>query len=152
MFIGLICLGLCSYLGFYFSSNVKKEKDFLKGIIMFNKNMIINLEYEKKSITEFIKSYKDKQLKSLLDSYIKQLNKGKQINLDIKNKEIKSEVEAYFSQLGKSNALSQVDYVKGYEKIFQMKYEELNLSFNKKISLYPKLGILMGGVVFIMLL
>ena len=74
------------------------------------------------------------------------------LDIDIKNKTVKNEVDAYFQNLGKSNSSSQVEYAKGYDKVFQMYYDEFCLMGNKKITLYPKLGILLGGIVFIMLL
>lgn len=152
MFVNILCFGICIYLGFSFSNGVKKEKKFLQGIIRFNKNMIINLEYNKNSVTEFIKNYKDDDIKELLNCYVRQLKKGKEISLNLKNKQVKSELDCYFTNLGKSNASSQIEYVKGYEKIFQMQYEEFCTIGNKKILLYPKLGILLGGIIFIMLL
>ena len=152
MLISLVCYGICIYLGFAFSSQIKKEKKLLMGIIRFNKSMIINLEHNKKTIMDFIKEYNDSDVKKVLNSYVKQLKNGSTISVDIKDKTVKLEVETYFQNLGKSNSNSQIDYAKGYEKIFQMYYDEFCVAGNKKISLYPKLGILLGGIVFIMLL
>ena len=114
--------------------------------------MIINMEYDKKSLTDFIKEYKDEDIKQLLNNYVKQLKGGKEISVDIKDKALKAEIDSYFSALGKSNAQSQAEFAKGYEKTFQMHYDEFCAVANKKIVLYPKLGILLGGIIFIMLI
>lgn len=152
MIISLICGLLCVYLGFNFSSKVKKEKRLLKSLIRFNKSILINFEYEKKSILEFVKGYKDKELNELIAQFSSQLKKGREISISIQDKSIKKEVDYYLSNLGKSDSVSQIEFVKGYEKIFQNYYEEFCQNGNKKIALYPKLGFLVGGIVFIMLL
>ncbi len=152
MLLSIVGFLLCCYLGFYLASKVKNEKNILNGLIRFNKSMIINLEYEKSNITDFIKKYKDDSLSPLTEQYVKQLKKGKPFDIDIKNNALKKEIENYFSHLGKSDAKSQVEFAKSYEKVFQMHYEEFCLTGNKKISLYPKLGIMFGGILFIILL
>ncbi len=152
MLFSIVGLLLCCYLGFFLSNKIKQEKKLLMGLIRFNKSMIINLEYEKSSLTDFIKNYKDDTVSDLINHYVKQLKKGKNIEVEFKDKAIKKEIENYFFHLGRSDAKSQTEFAKGYEKIFQLHYDEFCINGNKKISLYPKLGILFGGILFIILL
>jgi len=148
----ILGLVICCFSGYYFTKNLKNEKNLLKGIIRFNKNMLINLEYQKVPLSQFINNYNDSSVSALINNYLKQLKKGKKIVIECKNKGLKYELENYFNTLGKSDANSQIEFAKSYDKIFINYYNEFCGGADKKIALYPKLGVMVGGIVFILLI
>ena len=148
-FLGFIFI---AYLGFYYTGKVKKEKEELSALIRFNKNLILNLQYKKQNLIEFINSYQDEDILEILKNFKKNIKTGKKFQLNFKDVNLKREVENYFKNLGKSDSISQLEFVQSYQVIFENKYTEFCENANKKISLYPKLGLLFGGILFIVLL
>ena len=152
MFKGLLSFIFATLLGFYYSGKLRKKQKIIEGLIRFNNAFLINVKYKKLTLPDFISAYKDEDVEKLLKQYLISLKAREKLCLkNLVPKEIESECENYFNTIGKSDSQTQTDFLKSYCEIFTGKLEEFKLTYGKKTSLYPKLGILSGAVSFILL-
>jgi len=148
-FLGIVSFSICVFIAFNKVNENKKNIEVLNYFVDFNRNLKINLEHKKLDLIKFVKSYDKDNV--ILKSYLKQINKS-QLNFElIKNEKIKILIENYFSGLGKSNTKSQIEYVELYSEILEKELYEYKVLGDKKIKLYPKIGIF-SGLIFLIIL
>ena len=149
-FLGIVSFSICVFIAFNKVNEHKKNIEVLNYFINFNRNLKINLENKKLDLIKFVKSYDKDNI--ILKNFLKQINKSK-LNFEIiKNEKIKNLIENYLSGLGKSNTKSQLEFVELYSEILESELYEYKVLGDKKIKLYPKIGIFSGLIFLIVLI
>ncbi len=143
----------CILCGMIITGRYKKKIALVESLIRFNKSFLINVQYEKKTIPEFICEYEDENVANLLQEV--ELSKAEKRKVNLKNyvdKEILKETENYFGVLGTSDSETQKNFLNSYGQVFENKLTETQKKYSGLISAIPKISILIGATFFIALL
>lgn len=143
----------CVLCGIIITGRYKKKISLVESLIRFNKSFLINVQYEKKTIPEFISEYEDENVASLLKEV--ELSKSEKRKVNLKyyvDKEILKETENYFEVLGTSDGETQKNFLSSYGQVFENKLTETQKKYSGLITAIPKISILIGATFFIALL
>lgn len=152
--IGIILILLpISSIGFILSFKLKKQIDFFEEMLLFNKNIEMEICYKSNDIFNISKEFSKMDRYSNL-FFLKDLNK---IKNDFTFSNIKSFFESYrlnkndtkiltdyFNKIGKSDVDNQLKHLKMYENIFVNRKNELSKIFNEKSKVYKSVSIFFG--------
>ena len=146
--LGLLMFLLSVYLGYLKTLPIKKRKDFFISFNNFNLIFKNSVFFEKKTIFQIMNANKNKDdFNELLNEYI---NTGSS-NID-KNYLTNAEkvfIKEYLEVIGKGDERSQIDYVNHVYEMIEDKKKQCYEDEKKFGSMYFKLSILIGLMLFI---
>lgn len=155
MFKTVLCVTLvvlCALAGFMLTKKYKFRKIFMYDLYTFNERLISEVNFTRMPLSVFFTKYEYGTDFTLLLEKIKNQNfESVQVEyryLTIKQKQI---TEEYFTMIGKSDWKSQSDYLKNVRAELDKEKTETYEEYKKFLSLYVKLGFLLGLVLAILL-
>lgn len=151
--LGFFLLVACSgFLGWHLSGKWKKRKDFYEQWYLFNERFFSDLSYLRLPLTEFLKKYTYKsEFSEFVSAYEKSFQtKTLEIDLRFLSEEEQNAALEYFLALGKSDAASQSVMLRSYQELLEQKKNETATDYEKRSSLYVKLGVLFGLLIMVL--
>ncbi|MBO4989293.1 MAG: stage III sporulation protein AB [Clostridia bacterium] len=141
----------CGLIGWLLTFSHKKKWEFIAEWGRFNRLFMTELSAKRMPLPKFIEGYASQnEFQTLLQAYVSSYSiESPPAFLKEEEKKLLSD---YFSYLGTSDSSSQLSFLR--EKGNQLKeLEALSLSdYSKRRTLYPKLGILAGLFLVVLLI
>lgn len=140
------------FFGWYLSEKWKKRKDFYEQWFLFNERFSSDLSYLRLPLTDFLKKYTYKsEFSEFIGAYEKSFRtKTLEIDLRFLSEEEQNAALEYFLSLGKSDAASQGVMLQAYRDSLGQKKKETSVEYEKRSSLYVKLGVLFGLLIMVL--
>lgn len=147
--LGIILVGLCVYLGYFFSSKYIDKRKFYEDFWNFNKKIKNEVSFSQKTINKMIDEQGEKTL--FYQTFENEFNEKSEKNDKIKflSKNEKEFFREYVSMIGKSDNASQISYIDSSDTRIKELLDESSENEKKYKSLYIKLGFLLGVILFI---
>lgn len=124
-------------LGVFLSAGKKKRSAVFSELYEFNEQLLINLKYSRKPLSEVAKDYK----------YVPAVIGGEKVL----GGNDASFISDYTAGLGKSDAMSQIDYLNDRKSALSKLKDESFADYKKYGSLYVKIFFMVGVLMAILL-
>lgn len=148
-------VGLCSAIGFGFSSGYKQRKNFFEAYVIFLQTLKTDINFSADKIIEIIKrailSTTCKDFTILLSNYQDVLLKRSEVTKENLFKEVKlltqqekEQLFRFFTSLGKTDVFNQVEVISNELERAKTVSQKVKSDCDKYCPLFTKLGILAG--------
>ena len=145
--LGLVCIS-STFIGIYVSKEIKNRERFFLEWIEYNKFLIQRISFFKEPIYKITKDFYKDRKDSLFVLLLKDYINNKTINCFKKDK---IKIQEYFNTLGSLDYTNQLNYLKSELINLEEKYKEVKLDMKTKGNLYPKLGLIIGIALMILM-
>ena len=150
--VGIVCVGICTFLGYLLSDKYLKRKNFFANFSSFNKKFIAEVNFSRSTLIEIIKDETDTN-DDFYSGITPILNNQKpNFSYSYLKKEEKEFINKYFDSIigvDEKNLSNHLNY--SMEKIGEF-YNNALLDEKKYRTLYIKLGFLIGLIALIILI
>lgn len=151
LFLGLILLFSCTFIGYVLSLKFVKKKEYYNTFLQFNTIMKNEVAFSQSTISNVINSFERKNdFYDCVASYFKEKKFVFKKNY-ITNEEIDF-FYGYLSKLGTTDKKTQLSYLEHVEIDLEKKLTAVLADEKKYRFLYVKLGFLFGLIAFIVCL
>ena len=151
IFFGLILLIGCTYSGYFLSQKCTRRKNYYSNFYRFNKQVLNEVSFGKKSIISILSEKKEKN--EFYDLLEYSLNKKKVLLPEkIFNEDDATLLNEYCSILGSGDSLSQKRYLSGIDDRVEIILKECTETEKRYKNLYVKMGFFIGLMIFIIII
>ena len=150
--LGIICLVVSTYIGYYFSKKYIEKKKFYNDFYFFNKSLYNQISFSQKSLYNVIN---DKNNDSYFINSLRRKIIDKDYNYNLSSSFTKDDKDLfieYSSNLGSSDYSTQKKFLTDIEAIILNKKNESEINEKKYKNTYVKLGFTIGLIILIILL
>lgn len=151
IFLGLIVLTACTFIGYLLSKKFTKRKKFFSDFNTFNNLLIKEVAFSQTTIAKLVQNFScSGDFIDCVDNFYKKNNitvKDNYLNAD--------EIEFltnYLNTIGASDKDSQIKYLDGALKVLDKMLNDSTNDEKRYRNLYIKLGFLFGLMAFIIIL
>ena len=149
----LLCMAIvafCTALGYFFAEKYRARRRFFSQFCAFNERFLNELEFERKPVSAFLKSYEyTGDFGKAVKDFAEKRQKSGVRYLTTAEKAL---FEDYFSMLGRGDALSQKNYFGARKGTLAEKKTETEKEAKSRSDLYLKLGLLSGLAIVILII
>lgn len=150
----VICIAVIAFstaMGYLLSCKYRARKKFYDQFCLFNERYLNELNYMRKPLPDFLKQYEytgdfAKAVKQCVEE------RDCSVKLTFLTNEERNACGNYFSMLGKGDALSQKSFFGAQTKILDEKRATGEKQAKARVSLYVKLGLLLGLAIVILII
>lgn len=151
LFFAIILLIISGAIGYYFSNKLVKRREMYETMREFNQAVKSEALFSQNSITKIINKYADgKDFYKLINNYTS-IEKSTYSVKYLKKSELEF-IKNYSLNVGRGNVESVIKYLNENEMIISNYLYEAKENEKKYKTLYLKMGILIGLILFILLL
>jgi len=152
-FLGIICIFICTFIGYLLSSKYKDRHIFYEDFYNFNNLLKNEISYTKNTIVEILNNYKNND-NDFYKIIIKCICEKKEFSFPVKY--ISDDEKIMFMEYVENIGMGDVDSQASFFDLSNNRIKDLLKSAKdeekKYKNLYIKLGVLSGLVLFIILL
>ncbi|MDD4211439.1 MAG: stage III sporulation protein AB [Clostridia bacterium] len=164
IFLRIIILVGCSYLGYGFGNYFSKRHKFILDLITFTNHLKVEIGFSKNHLGQIITNHTEEcgnGFKSVLKGYLKALNSVDYITVERLNEQIntiylseqeKNQMLNFFNFLGKSDSYNQLEIIEKSLNIFNNILKTSMEEKRKYGGMSKKLGTLIGAFIVIITL
>ncbi len=159
IFLILILIGLCTYVGYGFAKYYINRALFWKEMNLLLEKLKLEINFTKEKLGLIFVSFetKSKELKKLINNFLSCLEQKifSEEKLFEKIKILKTEekdtIGQFFKSLGHFDVSGQTKQIEGFQKAFNSFEKQCDEEKKKYASLYVKLGIIVGALIGLIL-
>lgn len=151
----LILSPLAGYLLASACCKIPQNKQTLwQTVNLFAVELLNNVQFNKQSIENFAMQFVQRSSNTSLSPYIEYYILGKQADTKLPRQTAieKDMLEKFFDGLYQNNAQALINHLEYYSKLIKEHLDEIKSNNKKILPLYPKLGILCGIAVALLLI
>ena len=146
---GVIILALSTFVGYLFSDKYAKRKIFYNSFFDFNNKLKTEITFGQSSVLDIISKSKNDDV---FYGYIKNYYNNSNVENKFLSEEENSFVTNYLSGIGNSDKNTQLDFINKNEGYLTEKKDKSDTENKKYKSLFIKLGLLIGLIMFVIII
>lgn len=150
--IGIICITLCTFVGYFLSDKYVKRKELFGDFVNFNKTLLSEINFSKSSVLKIINDFPSKNgdfYNTIKSIYTDEKTKFNYCYLTSEEKEFANK---YFNSIVGIDDKTLANFINASSKKLGDIYNETILEEKKYRTLYVKIGFLIGLIIFIVLI
>ncbi len=148
LFLGVICLILCLFVGYVLSQKFSYKKRFYSDFKNFNERLTTEVSFTQKTIFQLINDNDTDFYKFIKNK----ISDGESVNPRYLKKEELEFLDDYISNVGKSDRYTQMLYLNSVKNQIENCFYKSKEDEKKYKSLYVKMGFLIGLIILVVLL
>ena len=149
--LGLIAIIISTYVGYIASSKHVKKKKFYDSFNEFNKRLINEVAFSQKSLIDILNEFDNQSDFYLIFSRFFYKQKF-ELNMNYLSNDDKIFIKTYLSNIGASDKKTQLNFLNEISVQIKKNYDITCENYKKYKTVYIKIGILIGLIIFIILL